>query len=70
MEAALERGAKFGRPYGFPESGHPKMLRQWYSGKYTKTSLARAYGVHISSIKRAIKRHQEKQQLKLTLENA
>lgn len=70
MKAALERGAKFGRPYGFPESEHPKMLRQWYSGKYTKASLARAYGVHISSIKRTIKRHQEKQQLQLTLENA
>lgn len=70
MKAASERGVKFGRPYGFPESEHPKMLRQWYSGKYTKTSLARHYGVHISSIKRTIKRDQEKTQLRLKLEAA
>lgn len=59
MKAAEKRGVKFGRPYGIPEELQPEMLRQWYSGKCTKTALARAYGVHISSIKRAIKRAEE-----------
>lgn len=70
MQAALERGSKFGRPYGFPETEHPKMLRKWYSGKYTKTALAKEYGVHISSIKRTIKRDREKKQQQLQFEAA
>lgn len=65
MKAAADRGVKFGRPYGIPEEMQPEMLRYWYSGKYTKTSLAKFYGVHISSVKRTIKRDQEHRQQSL-----
>lgn len=67
IAAAKERGVVFGRNYGIPEAEQPKMMRKWYSGKYTKTALARMYGVHISSIKRTIKRHEAKAQLQLKL---
>jgi len=67
MEAALLRGVKFGRPYGIPDAEQPHMLKQWYTGNYTKSALARQYNVHISSIKRAIKRDNERQQPSLEL---
>ena len=67
MKAAVARGAKLGRPYGIPEDQQPEMLAKWYSGQYTKSALARAYGVHISSVKRTIKRDQEKLQPELQL---
>jgi DNA invertase Pin-like site-specific DNA recombinase len=67
MQAALIRGVKFGRPYGIPPEEQPNMLKQWYSGNYTKSALARQYSVHISSIKRAIRRDSERQQPSLDL---
>lgn len=62
MRAAAARGSKFGRPYGIPIELQPEMLAKWYSGNYTKTALAREYGVHISSIKRAIWRFSNSKQ--------
>lgn len=67
MAAAVRRGARLGRPYGIPMEKQPEMLNLWYSGKYTKTSLANFYGVHISSVKRTIKRDQERRQPELKL---
>lgn len=67
IAAAKSRGVIFGRNYGIPESEQPKMMRKWYSGKYTKSALARMYGVHISSVKRTIRRHEAKAQPQLKL---
>lgn len=68
MQAASVRGVKFGRPYGIPIEEQPGMLALWYSGNFTKTELARQYNVHISSIKRAIRRDVEQRQPVLQLQ--
>jgi DNA invertase Pin-like site-specific DNA recombinase len=65
IKAAKARGAVFGRNYGIPLEQQPEMMRLWRSGSYTKSALARMYDVHISSIKRTIKRFDEREQLKL-----
>jgi len=39
----------------------------WRSGFYSKTSIAKVFNVHISSIKRAIWRVEEEEQQKLDL---
>lgn len=56
MVAAFNRGVKFGRPYGIALDLQAEMLAKWGTGKFTKSELAREYGVHVSSIKRAIRR--------------
>jgi DNA invertase Pin-like site-specific DNA recombinase len=65
IKAAKARGVVFGRNYGIPLEKQPEMIQLWRSGKYTKTTLARMYDVHISSIKRTIRRFEEQAQLKL-----
>ena len=70
IAAAKERGVVFGRHHGIPESEQPKMMRLWYSGKYTKSELAKMYSVHISSIKRTIRRNEAKAQTRSKLEAA
>lgn len=59
MEAAVKRGVKLGRHYAMIRDNDAEALRLWYSGTMTKSAIARMYGVHMSSIKRAIKRHEE-----------
>lgn len=59
MEAAVKRGVKLGRHYAMSRDNEAEALRLWYSGTMTKSAIARMYGVHMSSIKRAIKRHEE-----------
>jgi len=44
------------------EDQEAEAMRLWFAGKHTKSALARRYGTHISSIKRAIKRHHERTQ--------
>jgi DNA invertase Pin-like site-specific DNA recombinase len=67
IRAAKARGVVFGRNYGIPLEEQPDMIRKWRSGVYTKSALAREYGVHISSVKRTIKRFDQVQQPRLDL---
>lgn len=62
MAAAVKRGVKLGRHYAMSREEEAQALRLWYQGMMTKTAIARMFGVHMSSIKRAIKRDQENQQ--------
>ena len=62
MAAAARRGVKFGRPTAMTDEEEAEMLRLWFTGAWTKTALARRYSTHISSIKRANKRHHERLQ--------
>lgn len=62
MAAAVRRGVKLGRHYALSSEDEAEALRLWYQGTMTKTAIAQMFGVHISSIKRAIKRHQASQQ--------
>jgi DNA-binding MarR family transcriptional regulator len=54
--AAVERGSKMGRPRGMTEDEERAAMKLWATGRYTKTELARRYNVHMSSVKRAIRR--------------
>ncbi|MDB0564659.1 recombinase family protein [Ralstonia solanacearum] len=62
MAAAAQRGVKLGRHYALSPEDEAEALRLWFAGQMTKTAIARQFGTHISSIRRAIKRHQERQQ--------
>ncbi|API74112.1 recombinase family protein [Ralstonia pseudosolanacearum] len=65
MAAAVQRGVKLGRHYALSPEDEEEALRLWFAGQMTKTAIARQFGTHVSSIKRAIKRRQERQQLSL-----
>ncbi|WP_455275191.1 recombinase family protein [Ralstonia thomasii] len=65
MEAAVKRGVKLGRHYALSREDEAEALRLWHQGTMTKSAIARIYGVHMSSMKRAIKRQQESQQRSL-----
>ncbi|CAG4883715.1 protein of unknown function [Georgfuchsia toluolica] len=56
MAAALARGARFGAPRALSDEQEAEAMRLWETGDWTKAALARKYGTHISSIKRAIRR--------------
>ncbi|MCL9844607.1 recombinase family protein [Ralstonia solanacearum] len=62
MAAAIQRGVKLGRHYALSPEDEAEALRLWFAGQMSKTAIARQFGTHISSIRRAIKRHQERQQ--------
>ncbi len=62
MRAAMARGAKPGRPHGMSPENEAECVERFLAGKVTKTELAKEYGVHISSIKRAIARYREAMQ--------
>ncbi|MCL9857438.1 recombinase family protein [Ralstonia solanacearum] len=62
MAAAVQRGVKLGRHYALSPEDEAEALRLWFAGQMTKTAIARQFGTHISSIRRAIKRHHERQQ--------
>lgn len=62
MAAAAKRGVRMGRPTALTDVEEAEAMRLWFTGNYTKSSLARQYGTHISSIKRAIKRYHERTQ--------
>jgi DNA invertase Pin-like site-specific DNA recombinase len=57
MAAAKKRGATFGRPRAMNDEQEMEMLALWNSQCYTKSALARIYECDISSIKRALRRH-------------
>lgn len=54
--AAVERGARLGRKRALTERQEQRCYKEWLSGRYTRTELARRYGCHLSSIKRIILR--------------
>lgn len=56
LAAARDRGVKFGRSRAMTPSEEAECVRKFLTGTHTKTSLARFYGCHISSVKRAIRR--------------
>ena len=62
MEAAVKRGVKLGRHYALSREDEAEAIRLWHQGKMTRSAIARQFGVHLSSIKRAIKRHEASQQ--------
>lgn len=56
LQAAVSQGKRLGRLPAVPEEVQPEVVRQWRTGRYTKSALAKHYGVHISSIKRYLKK--------------
>ncbi|SFZ78820.1 recombinase family protein [Chitinimonas taiwanensis] len=62
LKAAAERGAILGRPRGMTTEDERECVRQFRTGQYTKTALAKQYGVHISSVKRALARASAEEQ--------
>lgn len=58
MAAAMARGVKFGRERGMSEEDEAACVARFRRGEATKSALAREYGVHISSVKRALARSQ------------
>jgi DNA invertase Pin-like site-specific DNA recombinase len=64
MQAAKKRGVRVGRP----RSHERQAVAQWRTGRYTLTALAHQYGIHLSSIKRAVYRAQQLEQPALLLE--
>ena len=56
IEAARQRGVKFGRERSLPESQEAQLVRMYRSGNYSMSDLGRHFGIHVSSVKRAIYR--------------
>lgn len=56
--AAVERGARLGRPRALSPRDEAACYRSWTTGKHSMAALARQYGVHLSSIKRVILRRE------------
>lgn len=56
VKAAQARGVRFGRPAALTEREARAAAQAYRSGRSTLTALARLYGCHLSSIKRAIAR--------------
>lgn len=56
IEAARQRGVKFGRERSLPESQEAQLVRMYLSGSYSMSDLGRHFGIHVSSVKRAIYR--------------
>jgi DNA invertase Pin-like site-specific DNA recombinase len=56
QRAAMERGKHCGRPAALTHQEGRKAAELFREGKATLSALARLHGVHLSSIKRAIKR--------------
>ncbi|CAE6875809.1 hypothetical protein R75465_08599 [Paraburkholderia aspalathi] len=54
MPAAKRRGMRLGRPRSLEADDERRAVAQWRTGRYTLTALAHEYGVHLSSIKRAV----------------
>jgi DNA invertase Pin-like site-specific DNA recombinase len=56
LRAAKDRGVKLGRPRALVPEAELEVVRRFTEGKVSRNALAREYGVHISSIKRALRR--------------
>lgn len=53
--AAWRRGARFGRPRAMTDEQEAECVSRWEQGE-SMSDLARAYGCHLSSVKRAVLR--------------
>jgi DNA invertase Pin-like site-specific DNA recombinase len=56
LHAAMRRGSKPGRPRAMDAADEEEAVRLVLSGKATKSAVARRFGTHISSVKRALHR--------------
>jgi len=56
MAAAVQRGSRLGRPRAMSPNDEAEAVRLFQTGAMTKSAIARRYGTHISSIKRALVR--------------
>jgi DNA invertase Pin-like site-specific DNA recombinase len=65
MQAAKKRGVRLGRPRSLEPHDERQVVAQWRTGRYTLTALAHQYGVHLSSIKRAVYRADQSAQPRL-----
>ncbi len=54
LAAARSRGVKLGRARAMTPSEEAECVRKFHTGLHTKSGLARMYGCHISSVKRAL----------------
>lgn len=63
MAAAVARGSRLGRPRALSPVDEAEVVRRFRAGQATKSALAREYGTHISSIKRALARASGQHQL-------
>ena len=58
IAAARSRGVQFGRARAMSARDEAECVSKFRSGNYSKSALARIYGCHISSVKRALARAQ------------
>lgn len=56
LHAAMRRGSKPGRPRAMKPAEENEAVRLVLSGQATKSAVARRFGTHISSVKRALHR--------------
>ena len=56
LHAAMRRGSKPGRPRAMGPAEETEAVRLVLSGQATKSAVARQFGTHISSVKRALHR--------------
>lgn len=63
LAAAMARGARPGRPRAMSPHDEAEAVRLFLTGQATKSALARQYGTHISSIKRALARATQQAEL-------
>lgn len=57
LEVARANGVRFGRLPALDNRQAARLVKQWESGRYSKTELAKMHGVSISTIKRTLWRH-------------
>ncbi len=63
LQAAMARGARPGRPRAMSPHDEAEAVRLFRTGTMTKSAIARKYGTHISSVKRALARAQHQAEL-------
>lgn len=56
QQAARDRGVKFGRSRSLDPERESQLVADWRTGAYTLEGLATRYGIHSSSVKRAVYR--------------
>ena len=56
VAAAKARGQKFGRERSLSAAQEAELVQRYQTGGYTMKGLAHSYGIHVSSVKRAIYR--------------
>lgn len=54
MEVAKANGVRLGRLPALDDRKTEQLVKRWDSGRYSKTELARMYGVSVSTVKRTL----------------